>query len=142
MGTRRASEERAPAIICCFGQEPVAMSEWFSRAVCEAVTSTLGWTGVILLTLVAGFWAGYAIGHREFTDLAQTLTALTYVPFLWLGFSQVFFAYGVTALAWYLPLRYDSRWLRIVAAVANLLTWLVVVVSVVRQSANAKFFRY
>ncbi len=111
-------------------------------AIREAVATLLGWTVVIALTLLVGFCAGYWIGHREVTGIRQTATPLARIPLLWLGFQQMFIAYGVTALAWYLPLHFESGWLKVGSAFVNLLTWLVVVYSVVEQSAHAKFFRY
>jgi hypothetical protein len=118
------------------------MNERFEKAMCEAVGTTLGWACVIIATLVAGFCIGYWIGHRAVTGAEQTLEAFAQLPLLWLGFSQMFVAYAVTALAWYLPLRYESYRLRLVAAGTNFVTWLIVVVSVVEQSKDAKFFHY
>jgi hypothetical protein len=118
------------------------MNEWFEKAMRDALGSAFGWACVIIATLVTGFCAGYWIGHRAVTGAEQTLKAFAQLPLLWLGFSQMFFAYVITALAWYLPLRYESHRLRFVAAGTNFVTWLIVIVSVVEQSKDAKFFHY
>jgi hypothetical protein len=105
----------------------MSMTEWFEKVARGALGSTLGWAGVVIATLVCGFCAGYWIGHREVTGMEKTLTAFAQLPLLWLGFSQMFLAYAVTALAWYLPLHFESYRLRIVAAGTNFVIWLVVV---------------
>ncbi len=120
----------------------IAMKEWWGRGIEQAVSSTLGWAAVIVGTLALGFCAGYWIGHREIMAPGRTLTAFLWLPFLWLLFPQVFLGYGVTVVAWYLPMRYESGRLRIVAASANLLVWLVIIDWIVEQTADAKFFRF
>jgi hypothetical protein len=118
------------------------MSEWHEKGLREAVSSTLGWAGVVFATVIVGFCAGYWIGHREITALDQTVQAFLWLPFLWLGFRQVLVAYVVTALAFYLPLRSDLARVRITAAGVNLVTWFVIILWIVEQSKDSKFFRF
>jgi hypothetical protein len=116
------------------------MKEWVVNGFRDACASITGWSCVIATTLVLGFCAGYSIGHRQFAVTEELLTALSKIPMLWFGNSQVLFAYAVTAVAWYLPIHYDeSRWLRIVAALANFLVWLFIIWWVVVSWENAKF---
>ena len=49
---------------------------------------------------------------------------------------------GVTAVAWYLPPHYESRWFRVVCAVVNLLTWFFVVWAIVVKMSRGKFFQF
>lgn len=118
------------------------MNEWFGAALRNALTSTLGWAAVILATFVVGVCAGYWLGHGTVMSAERTFKMFLWLPFLWLNFPEMFLAYGVMALAWYLPLCYESRSLRIVAAGANLLVWLFVVRYVVVLNAGSKWFRF
>jgi hypothetical protein len=54
----------------------------------------------------------------------------------------MFLAYAVTALAWYLPLHYESRWLRRGGVAATFLVWLLIVAWIVVKRANSKLFPY
>lgn len=118
------------------------MGNWLDEANDRASSTLLKWAGVILATLAMGFLAGYWTGHGGVTDAKQTLVAFAMLPLLWLGNVEMFIAYGVAGVAWYLPLHYESRWFRVVCAVANLLTWFAVVYTVVVKTANGKFFHY
>jgi len=118
------------------------MKELLGQAMDEAGTNLLRWAGVIAVTLVLGFCAGYWTGHGEITGLRQTLVAFAWLPVVWLGNPELFLAYALTAAAWYLPPHYESRWLRFGSAAANFLVWFVVVYWVVVKTADGKFFRY
>lgn len=118
------------------------MKEWFEIALDEAGSTLLKWAGVIASTLVVGFCAGYWLGHGEITSPEQTLVAFAWLWLLWLGNPEVFIAYAVTAVAWYLPPHYEARWLKVGCAVANLLAWFFTVYWVVVKTADGKFFRY
>jgi hypothetical protein len=118
-------------------------SDWSPlHVIWGAITSVLGWTVVIMCIFLAGFCCGYWIGHRQVTNAAATLSALQCVPVVWMVDARMFIAYVVTALAIYLPLRYESRWLHLCAAVATFLTWLVVVALVVELTSHFKFWRW
>lgn len=118
------------------------MWEWLGRTIDEAADSFMSWALVIGGTFAVGFCAGYWIGHGEITGSQRTLSALSLVPMLWMGNPEMFATYGVTVVAWYLPLHYDSRRFRVACAAANLLVWFVVIYAVVVKTANGKFFRY
>ena len=118
------------------------MGEWIGDAIDRAGSTLITWAVVILSTLVLGFLAGYWVGHGGVTDPVRTLRAFAMLPLLWLGNPEMFIAYGVAGVAWYLPPHYESRWFRLVFAVANLLTWFAVVYAVVVKTANGKFFQY
>ena len=118
------------------------MYEWIEKGFREAVGSTLVWASVIIATLIAGFCAGYWIGHQGITSADKTFNAFLWLPFLWLGLPQVILGYVVTLVAWFLPLRYDSGRLRLGAAGANLVVWLVLVVWIVERTRDAKWFHF
>jgi hypothetical protein len=118
------------------------MKEWFGEALDEASSTLLRWAGVMAITLVMGFCAGYWVGHGEITGARKTLLAFAWLPLLWLGNPELFIAYAVQGVAWYLPPHYESRWLKIGSAGANLLVWFLVVYCVVVKTAHGKFFRY
>ena len=118
------------------------MNEWYEKAVRDALGSTLGWWATIFVTTVAGFCAGYWIGHREFTDASTTFHAFLFIPFLWLGFRPIVIAYVVVVAAFYFPLRIESVRLRVAAASVNLVTWLLIIWWIVEESKDGKFFRY
>src|SRR6185369_10708203 len=111
------------------------MKDWFTSGITSAVSTLFGWAWVIFGTLVLGFCAGYWTGHRQVTGLDQTLTAFAWIPVLWLGNAEMFVAYAVTAVAWYLPPHYESGWFKIGAAVANCVVWLVVIHWIVVKTA-------
>lgn len=118
------------------------MGEWFGEAIDRAGSTLFTWALVILSTLLLGFLAGYWAGHGMVTSPERTLRAFALLPILWLGNAEMFIAYGVSAIAWYLPPHYESRWFRVVCAVANLIAWFLVIYSVVEKTAQGKFFRY
>jgi hypothetical protein len=118
------------------------MKEWPERAVGDAFSSLAAWTGAIGATFVLGFGAGYWIGHGEITSIEQTCAAFVWVPLLWLGHVEMFAAYAVLFLAWYLPLRYESRRFQVGAASVNFLTWLIVIAWIVVKTSQWKFFRF
>lgn len=111
-----------------------------------ALHTMYGWAavvaGTLLLGFLGGYWLGYAVSDQGFPGLSRTFQAFVLIPFLWLGDGNFFIAYAVTCLAWYLPLRYDSPWLKVGAAVTNLGVWCVVIELLVARSANGKFFHY
>jgi len=112
-------------------------------AIREAVSTVVGWTIVIAATIVAGFFIGYWIGHGEIKALSTTFMAMLWIPVVWLGRPVVIIAYGVAALAWYLPIRCcESTWLRWAAALVNLLTWIVIIAIEVEQCSQGKFWRW
>jgi hypothetical protein len=111
-------------------------------AVLEAVSTMLGWTVVIVLTLIVGFCAGYWTGHHQITSIGQTVSAFVWIPILWLAFAQMFAAYAVTALAWYLPIYFERLWLKVCAVIATFSTWFLVIWSIVAQSDVTKGLHY
>jgi len=125
-----------------YAEGQITMKDWFLSAFGEAISTLFGWACVIAMTQVLGFCAGYWLGHKEITGLNQTLGAFAWLPVLWLGNPEMFIAYAVLAVAWYLPPHYESGWLKIICAVANFLVWLVVIYCIVVKTADGKFFRY
>jgi hypothetical protein len=111
-------------------------------AILEAITSVVGWACVIAGTMVTGFCRGYWIGHREVMGPMATLTALAWVPLVWLGQPAILISYGVTALAFYLPIRLEFRWLHIGAVIATFLAWLIVVAMIVEATSHGKFWQW
>lgn len=111
-------------------------------AIREASETVAGWTGVIIATSIMGFFPGYWLGHGEITEFSDTLAAMVWIPIVWLGHPQMFIAYAATALAWYVPIHFESLWLRVTAAIANVLTWLIVVAWVVELCSHHKFWQW
>jgi hypothetical protein len=107
-----------------------------------AINTVVGWAVVIAGTLVTGFCCGYWIGHREVMGPTATLTALAWVPLVWLGQPLIFIPYGVTALAFYLPIRFESRWVQIGAVIVTFITWLIIVAIIVENTSHGKFWRW
>jgi len=105
----------------------------------DAVATVLGWTLVILLTVLLGFFVGYWFGHGEIKPLNTTFVAMTWLPVVWLGRPVVLIAWAVAALAWYLPIRYELGTLRLAAALVNLLTWIAVIGIEVERCSHGKF---
>jgi hypothetical protein len=112
------------------------------HAILVAFTTVGGWAVVVVATMVSGFCCGYWLGHREVTGPSATLTALAWVPLVWLGQPLIFVPYGVTALAFYLPIRFETRWLHLVAVIVTFLSWLIVVAVIVEETSHGKFWRW
>ncbi len=112
-------------------------------AIREAIATVVGWTMVIAVTIVGGFFVGYWIGHGEIMPMNATLEAMAWLPVVWLGRPVVLIAYGVAALAVYVPIRCcESEWMRWAAALVNLLTWIAVIAVEVERSSHGKFWQW
>ncbi|MDZ7615486.1 MAG: hypothetical protein U1E05_00690 [Patescibacteria group bacterium] len=111
-------------------------------AVRGAFASVIGWTLLIAGGVLVGFLIGYWVGHGEITAAGRTCEAFMWLPVVWLGRPMVLIAFLATGLAWYLPLRYESTWLRVTAATANLLTWIVVIAVEVERCSQGKLWRW
>jgi hypothetical protein len=92
----------------------------------EAATTVTGWALVIAMTVVLGFCCGYWIGQGGVVGPSATFRAFVSVSFIWLGQPLLFIPYAVTALAFYLPVRFESRGLYIANAILTLFAWLIV----------------
>ncbi|MBY0228863.1 MAG: hypothetical protein K2W96_06275 [Gemmataceae bacterium] len=115
------------------------MDGWLSPGARAALGGVFGWTLAVVAALVSGFLAGYWIGHRGITPADQAFRAFLWIPLLWMGFPEMFLAYFVTWIAWYLPFHIESRWFRVGCAAAVFLVWLLVIWAKVEQSKAAKF---
>jgi hypothetical protein len=73
---------------------------------------------------------------------ASTLSALTWVPIVWLGQPLIFIPYGVTALSFYLPIRFESCWLYLAGAIMTFITWMIVVAVIVEATSHGKFWQW
>jgi hypothetical protein len=91
---------------------------------CAALRSVVGWAVVIFATTLSGLWLGMSIGHRELVSPGLVFLALLISPLSWLLFPQLLIAFAITLIAWYLPRRFESTRLRVVAATANFVAWL------------------
>jgi hypothetical protein len=99
-------------------------------AFCDAVQSFLGWTAAIFATTVFGLWLGMSISRGEVAALGDLFFVWVFLPVAWLVSVRAAVAIGVTAVAWYLPLKIDSTRLMIAALCANFATWLAITVSI------------
>ncbi len=98
---------------------------------------------MIAATVVVGFVAGYWIGHGEMTTVRKTAEAMLWLPVVWLGRPVVLLAYVSTALAWYLPIRFERGWARTAALAAlNAVIWTAVIGHEVRQCLHGKFWQW
>jgi len=111
-------------------------------AVREAAATVVGWTIVIAVTVAAGFFVGYWLGHGEIRPLRTTFEAMVWLPVVWVGRPAVLVAYCVAALAWYVPIRYESEWLRLAAVLLNLLTWIIIIAVEVERCSHGKFWQW
>jgi hypothetical protein len=101
-------------------------------AIGDAITTVGGWAVIIATTFVIGFCCGYWVGHGEIMGPKATLDAMTWLPIIWLAHPTICIAYAVTALAYYVPIRFESRWLHTSAVIATLVTWVAIVAGIVR----------
>ena len=91
----------------------------------DATRTFAGWTSVIGITLALGLWVGACVADGGFVDLDQLLLPAILWPVAWLMYPLMVIAYGVTAVAWYLPFHYESGSFKVVAAVVNFIAWAV-----------------
>lgn len=111
-------------------------------AICEAVATFNGWTIVTALTVVLGFSVGYWIGHGQLMSPRMTFEAMLWLPVVWLGRPSVLIAYGTTALAWCLPIYWESERLRWGAWAVNLVAWIVIIAIEVERCSDGKLWRW
>ena len=100
---------------------------------CRALQTTVGWSIVVVGTMCAGYWLGMWIGLERLPNPAAAVFAIAWASVAWLLFPGVLVGVAVMALAWYLPLKIESLWLYVSAAVVNLLTWIVIAAFVFRE---------
>ncbi len=98
------------------------------------IQSMLGWAFAIFITQVLGFWLGLCLGSGELYSPCNALLSFPLCAVGWVLFPQFLIAVGVTALCWYLPIRFEGARLRLYAAAANLVVWAVVVTWITRIS--------
>ncbi len=89
----------------------------------EAIQTTVGWTAAVFAAATVGLWIGLSIGTGGLVGPRDTLLALCFASIAWLAAPGLFVAFAVTVLALYLPARFESVRLRIVAGAATLVTW-------------------
>lgn len=90
----------------------------------DVIQTILGWTVVILVTLVVGQSLGTCLGHGKLCGVDQLLNELPWYSLAWLT-PQGAVAWAVTGVSWYLPIHYEGAWAKVCAATANCLTWTV-----------------
>jgi hypothetical protein len=110
--------------------------------IAKAATTVVGWVVVVTGTLIIGFCCGCWIGDGEVTGFHVMFYALAWVPLVWLWHPTIFIAYAVTALAIYLPMRFESIWLYLTALIATFVTWLTIVACIVRATGHGKFWHW
>jgi hypothetical protein len=89
--------------------------------VSEAIRSVTGWTATMAAAICLAVWLGLWIGGGHFPPLITPIVLLggTALVFFFPPFCLI---WAVTWLAWYLPLRFESPWMR-AGAVFVLLMW-------------------
>jgi hypothetical protein len=97
-----------------------------------AARSVFGWGVVIVLTSSLGAWCGLAIDTGQIAGPFDILMVWYGAVFIAYAFLPAFVCMMTTAMAWIVPLQFESRWLYIVAAAVDLLVWAVMTVLVVR----------
>ena len=103
----------------------------YPEAVLEAIRSISGWIGVISGLAVVGAWLGLWVGHQTIPGIFDGFTTVCLSWLLCILYLPSSIACAVMALAIYLPIHYDSGWLRLWAACVNFITWFVGVAVVV-----------
>jgi hypothetical protein len=93
----------------------------------EAIHSIAGWVALIGGLAVVGAWLGLWAGQQKMPGLFDGFTPVCMSRLLCVLHLPSSIACAVTALAVYLPIRFDSIWLCVVAAGATLVTCLVIV---------------
>jgi hypothetical protein len=114
----------------------------FLEFINDMVTSVVGWIGVIVVTVVIGFFVAYWVGHRKFMGLYPTLQASVYLPVIWITWPQMLAVYITTVLAIYLPLRFQSTWLFILAPIVSIVVWVSIVGPIVHHRSDGKFWQW
>jgi hypothetical protein len=102
--------------------------------IADVVRTITGWTVVIFVTLFVGTRLGTCIGHGRLCEGFNPLAVLPLFSLAWLAFPQLLICMGVTALAWYVPIRCEGGWARIFGAAANLFAWMLGIAWAVRNS--------
>jgi hypothetical protein len=95
----------------------------------SAMHSVAGWAMVIGVSLVLGIWLGLMIDAADFVPPRDVLLTIFLLPYAWIFCVPVFVGYGVTAIAWYLPLRYESGRLKLAMALVHLIAWCAITAS-------------
>jgi hypothetical protein len=108
------------------------MLDYPMGAIRAVARSVFGWGLVIVLTSMFGAWAGSSIASRSIAGPFDSLMVWCGAVFIAYAFLPAFVCMMTTAMAWIVPLQFESRWLYIVAAAVDLLVWAVMTVLVVR----------
>ena len=96
-------------------------------AIQSAASTVIGWTIAIAASTFLGFWLGLSVNRRGICSPSETIEAMTLLVVIWLFFPRMLVAYTVTFFALYLPIFSERTWLRWVALIVNLFTWLIIV---------------
>jgi hypothetical protein len=99
----------------------------FLSAVLEVTRSMLGWTVVVFVTQVIGFWLGMYLGYGVSCGFQTALLSFPMCCVGWILFPQLLIPLGVTVLCWYIPIQFEGRGCKAYAASANLLVWVIVI---------------
>jgi len=87
----------------------------------------LGWGSLVMLTSLLGVWCGLSLYRWHMAGPDDILWVFSDSnPFL--GLPPTVFCILTSVVAWIVPLRFESGWLYLVAAVVDTLLWTAVTV--------------
>ncbi|MCP4375423.1 MAG: hypothetical protein GY794_04525 [bacterium] len=89
----------------------------------STVWDILKWTMVILAAWGMGLWVGIWIGSGHFPHPLCIPTCMFTSLLAWLIYPSILFGLAANVVAWYLPIKIESRKLAIGAAITNFSVW-------------------
>jgi len=92
----------------------------------SAIWDTVKWWLVILGTWSAGLFAGVSIGCGGLPPLHWIIYGPAVSLVAWLVYPTVLAGLATSVMAWYLPMRIESRRLAIGAVIANFTVWMLI----------------
>ena len=108
-------------------------------AIREAISSFFGWTAVVGLIMAVGIFLGLWIGEKRLPAPLDVISIAVALPLVWLLCPWMLAAYGLTGLAWWLPMRFESVRLQIGAAVGLFFTWVFAIATLMRALEAIRF---
>ena len=93
------------------------------RAIDAVLREKVGWSVVIALTTLVGIWVGMAFTSPKVATPWMVIQFLPVLAVACLFTPPLWPAVITTALAWYLPMKIDSGWLRFAAVCVNVGGW-------------------
>jgi hypothetical protein len=97
------------------------------EAIGEAVRSSVRWGIIVFAVVLVGGWLGVSIASRQVAGVEAGFAPMVMASLTCVMYFPSAIAVLVAILAWYLPVHFESPLFAIVAAIATLLVWAVLV---------------